>query len=69
MSGTMIKKFQGLVSFYFPVIGDFAMTGLPVLLLGGADRINVIFMMKKQTKHGKNTGNLTLIECGNPVQF
>ena len=66
MSGTMIKKFQGLVSFYFPSV-DFPMKGLPMLLLGGAGRINVIFMMKKQTKHGKNTGNLTLIECGNPV--
>ena len=53
MSGTMIKKFQGLVSFYFPAHGDFAMTWLPMLLLGGAGRINVIFMMKKTNKTRK----------------
>ena len=55
MSGTMIKKFQGLVSFYFPSV-DFPMKGLPMLLLGGAGRINVIIMIKNNKLTGKTQG-------------
>ena len=47
MSGTTIKKCQGLVSF-FSALDDFSITGLPVLLLGGTGRINAIFRIKKR---------------------